>query len=165
MNVFTSWLKWCWRLKRILPYSVGYVSDRQLTAAEYDYPSEILRTVFKVVKVDQATKQLFSCTVIVNDWQIRYSQNEFARANIGRLFAFDTLDNAKKFIYPLFAIYGDAGKRYQLWEAEAINVFPQSRMAGWDYENFWKMGINSAPSPEGTVSCEAIRLTKRRLMI
>jgi len=33
-----NYLKWCWRMKEILPWQVALVSDEPLTQEDYDYP-------------------------------------------------------------------------------------------------------------------------------
>jgi len=34
-----NYLKWCWRLKTILPWSTRLVDNRELTKEEYEYPA------------------------------------------------------------------------------------------------------------------------------
>ena len=34
-----NYLKWCWKLKSVLPWQVSLVSDRELTKDEYEYPA------------------------------------------------------------------------------------------------------------------------------
>jgi hypothetical protein len=37
MTQFIQWIKWCWRFRKIVPFCVGLVSDRDLTEEEFEY--------------------------------------------------------------------------------------------------------------------------------
>ena len=46
-----NYLYWCWKLKRICPWDVAYVSNRELTQEEYEYAKNIdISNIIQVVE-------------------------------------------------------------------------------------------------------------------
>ena len=122
---------------------------------------------YKVVNED-----LTSCCRNPNfplKYKVRYKIGEFVKPNIDgtRLFVFKNLDDVNEFLSNVFL----EKEFWSVYECEVTNpkeesaiAYPAEVESFWYYRNAGKLYgelDNSMPAPQGTYSCDSVKLIKR----
>jgi len=94
--------------------------------------------------------------------RVKYIPGEISKATIGKLFIFNSLQQARDFI-------GPGLDNYQIWECNATGVEWIRWMMAWDssfgaFKEFWKdrrRFRGDIPVPKGTLIASSIKLLRR----
>lgn len=116
-------------------------------------------TVYKIVS--PSLKSLYH--LHFKSFAIQYKVGEFVFPSIGKIFAFDSLKNAKK-----IAVHHSC----QIWEAETTKIYPhiEYRLNIWDINDvnmrqFWNLPRQMLDTVDshciGTVLCDDLKLIKQ----
>jgi hypothetical protein len=115
--------------------------------------------VYKVVRKERGL--LFSARAWKEGFKLNYIPNVNTKPKIGRILAFDTLENAKD-----FREFDE-----QIWKCYTRRVKPCPPILSFSSDLlpdivrlFWKGGIhncNCTVAPKGSVSCSSLMLVKR----
>lgn len=114
--------------------------------------------MYKVVRVSKDGKRLSYGNT---PHALEYSQEKWTTPKIGKLFVFDTLENAKNF---LTSYHPDSCAGYEIYDCEVKNEEPCDKLASVSYiVEFWNKSLNyiSVRAPRGTYMCDAVRLKER----
>lgn len=121
-----------------------------------------MTVVYKVVRVEE--DRLYSiCTS--GEHRVEYSIDTVIRPKNGKLFVFETVEDANQFVY-LFGFIG-----FQIWKAETDKVYEAPQLIPtsahiaeasdfWYSPNYY-LPFGSMLKPKGTVWCDWIKLLER----
>ena len=127
--------------------------------------------VFKVTRQRCKLARLRSAIIRAKGAELTYQAGRETRPKFGRVFAFDTFENAEAFSDSI-APDRFSAKQIRIWEADAPDAEPIEKIAdlvdpfnadAFGLEYFWAGYPITAlrPPPPGTVACSALTLRRK----
>lgn len=130
-----------------------------------------MKKIYKVVKVADG-KRVSAILHYNSKFLTEYGENITTTPPIGKLFAFNSIENAEDFA-KLFSV--DSKYPFEIWEASGENAskprrihWVSSEMRGGLIINFWDRynplkclrPLGSRPAPDGALICDSIKLIR-----